>query len=315
MAKSSSTSRGTSSRDRYRHTSVSRSTSASSRRRGPISHRQQGDPTAHRRAAITSRQPSIWLSSVPRSSQPTVHQEEIVRQHEDGREELDHVVMALDVREQGKIGCAYYVAREERLLCMEDVPRGGVETVDRLKVDLQPTVVIVSTRVDALCDQNEGWRLRRQSSLVDNHDENPPLPYQIELRPTPEFSFEGALNKLANIGSMLAISGVKFLVPGDTVMYEPDSQIDEVGLSNRQGRLLQISSWLDLDCKVSISCAGAVMNYLRNKRVSEYLPDDPDAQLAYRIMHMEMFTFKDTMRVTILLARECTANTGQVCHC
>lgn len=48
-------------------------------------------------------------------------------------ESSDHIVMALDIKDRGSIGCAYYVAREERLFCMEDVPKGGLETVDKCK--------------------------------------------------------------------------------------------------------------------------------------------------------------------------------------
>ena len=126
------------------------------------------------------------------------------------------------------------------------------------------------------------------------------MPYELELRPNGEFGFEGALNKLTNVESAIAKSSVKFLIPGDNVDQQGDIRLDEVGLSHRQGRLLQISSWLDLDSKVSIGCAGAVINYLQRKRASEYLQDDPEAQLAYRILSMEMFTFRDTMLVAPL---------------
>ena len=46
-------------------------------------------------------------------------------------ESLEQVVMAIDLRERGTLGCAYYVAREERLYCMEDVANGGMEIVER----------------------------------------------------------------------------------------------------------------------------------------------------------------------------------------
>jgi DNA mismatch repair protein MSH5 len=46
-------------------------------------------------------------------------------------ESSDHVIMALDIKERGSVGCAYYVAKEERLFCMEDVSKGGRETVDK----------------------------------------------------------------------------------------------------------------------------------------------------------------------------------------
>jgi DNA mismatch repair protein MSH5 len=47
---------------------------------------------------------------------------------------LDHIIVAVDVKESGHIGCAYYVAREERLFCMEDVPKGGNEILERCKL-------------------------------------------------------------------------------------------------------------------------------------------------------------------------------------
>jgi DNA mismatch repair protein MSH5 len=45
-------------------------------------------------------------------------------------EALDNVIMAIDMKEHGTVGCAYYVAREERLFCMEDTIHGGIETVE-----------------------------------------------------------------------------------------------------------------------------------------------------------------------------------------
>ena len=44
---------------------------------------------------------------------------------------LDKVIMAVDIREHGKVGCAYYIAGEERLLCMEEVVGGGTDTMDK----------------------------------------------------------------------------------------------------------------------------------------------------------------------------------------
>ena len=39
--------------------------------------------------------------------------------------------MALDIGGKGKIGCAYYVAGEERLFCMEEVVLGGVDIIEK----------------------------------------------------------------------------------------------------------------------------------------------------------------------------------------
>jgi hypothetical protein len=43
---------------------------------------------------------------------------------------LNEIVMAVEVRERGNVGCAYYVAREEKLFFMEDSKYGGIEIVE-----------------------------------------------------------------------------------------------------------------------------------------------------------------------------------------
>lgn len=43
---------------------------------------------------------------------------------------LQEIVMAVDMRDRGTVGCSYYVAREEKLYFMEDVKFGSMDTVD-----------------------------------------------------------------------------------------------------------------------------------------------------------------------------------------
>ena len=55
-------------------------------------------------------------------------------------ENLDLIVMAVDVKDRGTVGCAYYVAREERLFCLDEVQRGGdmlVQTRSVLLVEVK----------------------------------------------------------------------------------------------------------------------------------------------------------------------------------
>lgn len=44
---------------------------------------------------------------------------------------MDHIIVALDMRDKDKVGCAYYIASEERLLCMEELTGGGVDLVEK----------------------------------------------------------------------------------------------------------------------------------------------------------------------------------------
>jgi len=45
-------------------------------------------------------------------------------------DQLNEVVMAVNLTDRGTVGCAYYVARDEKLYFMEDVKLGGADIVD-----------------------------------------------------------------------------------------------------------------------------------------------------------------------------------------
>ena len=48
----------------------------------------------------------------------------------EANDSLGEVVMAVDLRDRGTVGCCYYIASEERLYMMEDVKSGGIEVID-----------------------------------------------------------------------------------------------------------------------------------------------------------------------------------------
>lgn len=43
---------------------------------------------------------------------------------------LDQVIMAVDMRDKGTVGCCYYVAKEEKLYMMDDVKYSGIDVID-----------------------------------------------------------------------------------------------------------------------------------------------------------------------------------------
>lgn len=43
---------------------------------------------------------------------------------------LGEIVMAVDMTTRGTVGCAYYVAADEKLYFMEDVEMGGPDVVE-----------------------------------------------------------------------------------------------------------------------------------------------------------------------------------------
>jgi DNA mismatch repair protein MSH5 len=128
--------------------------------------------------------------------------------------------------------------------------------------------------------------------------EEPPLPYQVDVRPSQDFSYEGAKIKLVNLESIVASNdGTTFFVPGNPSTFDDEQDHANFGSTNRQGKLLRLSSWIDFENHVGVGCMGAVLTHLQRKRAADYLPEDPDAQWAFRVVSLEMFTLTDTMWV------------------
>lgn len=53
-----------------------------------------------------------------------------VEDDEDVDEDLEQIVMAIDRHQKGAVGCAYYVAREEKLYCLQDVTNGSSDAIE-----------------------------------------------------------------------------------------------------------------------------------------------------------------------------------------
>lgn len=60
-------------------------------------------------------------------------------------EDQEHIFMALDIKDRGAVGCAYY--KDQTLFCMDDIRIGGVQMIETLKLEVQPTIVLVSPRI------------------------------------------------------------------------------------------------------------------------------------------------------------------------
>jgi DNA mismatch repair protein MSH5 len=69
-------------------------------------------------------------------------------EHRENSDSMNEIVMAVDLRDRCTIGCAYYIAREEKLYLTEDIKMAGLEIIDMLKVHVSPTVILISTRSD-----------------------------------------------------------------------------------------------------------------------------------------------------------------------
>ncbi|KAJ5588898.1 DNA mismatch repair protein MutS core [Penicillium hordei] len=199
----------------------------------------------------------------------------------------DHVIAAIDMKDHGTVGCSYYSTEEERIYLLGDSRSGDMETIDALLLQIKPTVVLTPPRVD-LSSQNQDQNLAQEdvSSIY--------LPYQIDIRPTPEFSYSNAESKLLALEiSSTHEQRIRFFVPQNGLAGPEEVDPEEMGFTLQEGRLLHISSSVDMENPVTIGCAGAILTYLQRRRAAAPSPLEEGNE--YRIQALQMFNLRDTM--------------------
>ena len=103
---------------------------------GPLSveERRQGRPHSQsNRSALSFASSGTLAEDAPEWMRVRVPPNPLVDDFDDDQETLQEIVMAINVTDRNTIGCAYYTAREEKLLLMEDVQSGSPDIVDTCK--------------------------------------------------------------------------------------------------------------------------------------------------------------------------------------
>jgi DNA mismatch repair protein MSH5 len=176
----------------------------------------------------------------------------------------------------------------------------------------KPTVVLTSPRVD-LDIQNQNQNLAQEDgtyilssiaflvsifTLIGNNVVSSGyLPYQVDVRPTSEFSYSDAESKI--LGLELSSNHeelIRFLIPQNDLGGPEEVNPEEMGFTLQEGRLLHISSSIDMENPVTIGCAGAILQYLQRRRSSALTPLGGGND--YRIRALQMFNIRDTMWIS-----------------
>ncbi len=72
---------------------------------------------------------------------------------DDDHDVVNEIIMAVNMAENGTVGCAYYVVVDEALFLQEDVCLAGIAQVETLLLRIQPTTVLAPSRApDRLID-------------------------------------------------------------------------------------------------------------------------------------------------------------------
>jgi DNA mismatch repair protein MSH5 len=176
-------------------------------------------------------------------------------------------------------------------------------------LQIKPTVVLIPPRVD-LDVQNQNQNLVQEDGIQILQSitflvyiswliawalvSSAYLPYQIDVRPTSEFSYSNAESKLL----ALKISSnheerIRFFVPQDGLEGPEEVNPEEMGFTLQEGRLLHISSSIDMENPATIGCAGAILQYLQRRKSSA--PSPLGGGNEYRVRVLQMFNIRDTM--------------------
>jgi DNA mismatch repair protein MSH5 len=89
-------------------------------------------------------------------------------QRREDADSLNEIIMAIDMKERGTLGCAYYIAREEKLYMMEDIKMAGLDIIDLLKLHAQPTLLLISSRTEEDLEDH----LMRDARPIDRGDDD-----------------------------------------------------------------------------------------------------------------------------------------------
>ncbi|CAG8165377.1 unnamed protein product [Penicillium nalgiovense] len=199
----------------------------------------------------------------------------------------DHVIAAIDLKDHGTVGCSYYSAEEEKMYLLGDSRSGDMEIIDALLLQIKPTVVLTPPRVDLSSQSQDQYLAQEDVSSAY-------LPYQIDVRPTPEFSYSNAESKLLALQiSSMHEQRIRFFVPQNGLAGPEEVDPEEMGFTLQEGRLLHISSSVDMENPVTIGCAGAILTYLQRRRATA--PSSLEEGNEYRIRALQMFNLRDTM--------------------
>lgn len=209
-------------------------------------------------------------------------------EREDGREKDDDgddddddsgdIIMAVDHRGR-KVGCAFYSVAEQKLSLMEDIEFPTSDCLEALKFHIEPTVLLLPSRFDEIIEK----------SLSPDAKDEFATPYHISIRPTAEFSYASARDKLATINISEESGPV-------LTLHTPEDIHDLSGGQQRRGNLLRLAGWINLDSRITVGCAGAVLAYLQRKASIESVNvGSGRADEGIAVAEIEMWSMSDVM--------------------
>ncbi|KAK3337311.1 muts domain V-domain-containing protein [Cercophora scortea] len=201
--------------------------------------------------------------------------------------------MGLDMKKDGKIGCAYYVVADGTLSIEEDIAMGGVEAAETFVLQIQPTTIIIPNRApDVLVEFLEQDAQRFDDDAESNNELRGS--YILRHLAAVEFDYDAAKESLvrADLGSSVPASDHVEVITAD------EDGVDCIGSSDHS-KLVRLAGSVNINSHMAIGCAGAVLHDLTRRRATELqATDGVDAAISFPVKSIKMITPTDTMLVS-----------------
>ncbi|XDG10457.1 hypothetical protein ABKA04_010072 [Annulohypoxylon sp. FPYF3050] len=200
--------------------------------------------------------------------------------------------MAIDMKDGGNLGCAYYIALDETMFLLEDIAMSGIDLVETLLLHVNPTTILISARASEVLASH---LTKRVQGLEGNRGDSQSAFILRNLNST-DFRYDTGKAKLLALDlETLGQQSVLYTSVTDEMVDEADGFGGEE--NSKQARLMRLGTLINLDSRLTIGCAGALLGDLQRRRTAHYLPNDPDALVGFRIKSIEMFALFDSMFV------------------
>ncbi|QGI58359.1 hypothetical protein CEK26_000485 [Fusarium fujikuroi] len=253
----------------------SRGGSTRSRARNPSSSIRYGPASRNQEQYSDSQEPQTpGADTRARSSSEPI-------QHE--------VVMAIDLRENFTVGCAYFSTTDGILHVSEDIATASLDIAEQFLIHIQPTSLLVSARAPSSF-RDELERIAASEGASGG----------IIFRglQSSEFSIETAHERLVSLDSQaLSATGIVF----STGIEEDGSEESILGLSQPESqafRQLRYGGCINMSSQVSVGCAGALLGDILRRRSAGFLPDGQVAGVLFRVVDIRMFSLNTYMYVS-----------------
>ncbi|KAF4961953.1 hypothetical protein FSARC_9944 [Fusarium sarcochroum] len=230
---------------------------------------------------------------LPRNQAPhssDSHETFVPNNHTNSRsssEPIQHeIVMAVDMKDNSTIGCAYFSTTDGVLHVSEDISMASPDIAEQFLVHIQPSTLIVSARAPG----NFRDHLEKVTTPLGG--------IIFRCLQSSEFFIETAHERLAGLYShALSPTGIVFSTTNED---DPDEE-PIPGLTQPESqtfRSLRYGGCINMNSTVSVGCAGALLGDLLRRRSAGFLPDGQVAGVLFRVADIRMFSLSNYMFVS-----------------